>query len=85
MPEYEYECNKNIFGHPFAFQCKGVGKEADRMHVQINCAKRLDHKHIAKLVDVVAHDGRLALAVSLCCTLIIIFQRFQLVQERRTH
>ena len=33
--------------------------------LQINCAKCLDHKHIAKLVDVVAHEGSLALAVSL--------------------
>lgn len=32
--------------------------------LQINCAKCLDHKHIAKLLDVVAHEGRLALAVS---------------------
>ena len=31
--------------------------------LQIDCAKRLKHPHIANLLDVVAHDGNLALAV----------------------
>ena len=33
--------------------------------LQIDCAKRLKHPHIANLLDVVAHEGNLALAVRL--------------------
>lgn len=31
--------------------------------VQIDCAKQLNHPNVAKLLDVVAHDGFLALVV----------------------
>lgn len=45
--------------------CGGYVLPSSIIQQEINCAKRLEHKHIAKLLDVVAHEGRLALAFEL--------------------
>ena len=51
--------------HLSHIRCQWCGRGKRGFYSQINCAKCLDHKNIAKLVDVVAHEGSLALAVGL--------------------